>query len=211
MPTTLKLLGNVKGKMILDLGCGSGIYARILTEKGAKVRGIDISSKLLEIAKKEAPKARIYEGEKFIGESPKEIRYPINNEEIEKGKTIKTNPFTFFKQGYFTETRGFEMEINKETGFVRKNSGTVVVPGPILILTLPTRVEVDPRKTADYHVLIRLKRNPDEELEQTPQQVYHHHSGQTTSVQQESELDRVNKSLDVGIKTKALYDLLKQR
>jgi ubiquinone/menaquinone biosynthesis C-methylase UbiE len=56
-PTTLKLLGNVKEKKILDLGCGPGIYARELVEKGAKVKGLDISKKLIEIAKEECPQA----------------------------------------------------------------------------------------------------------------------------------------------------------
>lgn len=57
MPATLKLLGNVKGKKILDVGCGPGIYARILTEAGASVKGIDFSKKFISIAKNEAPKA----------------------------------------------------------------------------------------------------------------------------------------------------------
>ncbi len=56
MPTTLELLGNVKGKKILDFGCGSGIYAKLLTKKGAKVSGFDISEKMLAIARKENPK-----------------------------------------------------------------------------------------------------------------------------------------------------------
>ena len=38
MPSTLELLGNVKGKNILDFGCGTGIYAKLLTKKGAKVK-----------------------------------------------------------------------------------------------------------------------------------------------------------------------------
>ncbi|HSU72961.1 MAG TPA: SAM-dependent methyltransferase, partial [Candidatus Binatia bacterium] len=37
MPATLSLLGKVKGKKILDAGCGPGIYARILHNKGARV------------------------------------------------------------------------------------------------------------------------------------------------------------------------------
>ena len=56
MPTTLKILGNVRGKKILDWECGTGIYAKILTRKGAIVNGIDISEKEIEIAKKENPK-----------------------------------------------------------------------------------------------------------------------------------------------------------
>ena len=55
MPTTFELLGNVKDKKILDWGCGSGIYAKILTKKGAKVKGFDISPTMIKIAKEENP------------------------------------------------------------------------------------------------------------------------------------------------------------
>ncbi|MBU0957683.1 MAG: methyltransferase domain-containing protein [Nanoarchaeota archaeon] len=63
MPTTLKILGNVKGKKILDLGCGPGRYANILSKKGAKVIGLDNSINSLEIAKGEAPKAEFILGD----------------------------------------------------------------------------------------------------------------------------------------------------
>jgi|TARA_Y100000310_G_scaffold327089_1_gene392913 SAM-dependent methyltransferase len=55
MPATLSFLGNVKGKKILDFGCGTGIYAKLLTKKGAKVKGFDISPKMIKIAKEENP------------------------------------------------------------------------------------------------------------------------------------------------------------
>tara|TARA_Y100000034_G_scaffold134449_1_gene202932 strand:+ start:1429 stop:2178 length:750 start_codon:yes stop_codon:yes gene_type:complete len=56
MPSTLELLGHVKGKKILDFGCGTGIYAKLLTKKGAKVKGFDISPEMIRIAKIENPK-----------------------------------------------------------------------------------------------------------------------------------------------------------
>lgn len=46
-----------KGASILDLGCGHGRDAKIFTEKGYKVVGVDLSDVLLEKAKKNAPKA----------------------------------------------------------------------------------------------------------------------------------------------------------
>jgi SAM-dependent methyltransferase len=41
---TLKLLGNVEGKRMLDLGCGCGHNAIALARQGAKVIGVDESS-----------------------------------------------------------------------------------------------------------------------------------------------------------------------
>jgi SAM-dependent methyltransferase len=44
-------LGDVSGKRILDVGCGSGSTSRTLSSLGAKVTGADISADLLEVAK----------------------------------------------------------------------------------------------------------------------------------------------------------------
>jgi len=56
MPAIFELLGNVKGKKILDFGCGTGIHAKILKNKSAIVKGFDISPEMIKIAKKENPK-----------------------------------------------------------------------------------------------------------------------------------------------------------
>jgi 2-polyprenyl-3-methyl-5-hydroxy-6-metoxy-1,4-benzoquinol methylase len=50
MPRMLEMLGDVRGKRILDLGCGEGGYARELARRGAHVTGIDGSQRLVEIA-----------------------------------------------------------------------------------------------------------------------------------------------------------------
>ncbi len=63
MPTTLKMIGDVKNKKVLDLGCGPGRYSKILSDKKAKVTGIDNSEKLIEVAQKEAPKANFILGD----------------------------------------------------------------------------------------------------------------------------------------------------
>ncbi|HUW22123.1 MAG TPA: class I SAM-dependent methyltransferase [Candidatus Bathyarchaeia archaeon] len=49
-PLIYSIIGDPKGKIIYDLGCGNGYIARNLSRKGAKVYASDISSKLIEIA-----------------------------------------------------------------------------------------------------------------------------------------------------------------
>lgn len=50
-PALLALLGDVAGDRILDAGCGSGLYAEELLNRGAEVIAIDRSARLLEIAR----------------------------------------------------------------------------------------------------------------------------------------------------------------
>lgn len=56
------LKAEVKGKKVLDLGCGSGISTKRLSDFGAKVKGLDLSRNLIEIARKENPKINFYVG-----------------------------------------------------------------------------------------------------------------------------------------------------
>lgn len=48
-PALFPLIGNVKGKRVLDAGCGTGYMSRILAERGAKVTGVDLSKRFIEI------------------------------------------------------------------------------------------------------------------------------------------------------------------
>ena len=52
-PALFALLDDVSGKGICDLACGQGVIARKIAQRGASVVGIDISAKLLEIARRE--------------------------------------------------------------------------------------------------------------------------------------------------------------
>jgi SAM-dependent methyltransferase len=45
------LMGDVKGLRVCDLACGQGRVARYLADRGALVTAIDISAKLLELAR----------------------------------------------------------------------------------------------------------------------------------------------------------------
>jgi ubiquinone/menaquinone biosynthesis C-methylase UbiE len=51
-PTVEALLGDVAGRRICDLACGQGRVARHLADLGASVVGVDLSAKLLEIARR---------------------------------------------------------------------------------------------------------------------------------------------------------------
>lgn len=54
MPYMLKIMGDVEGKRILDLGCGDGGYARELTKRNAHVVAIDCSKSSIDYSKEEA-------------------------------------------------------------------------------------------------------------------------------------------------------------
>lgn len=62
-PFLLKLLGDIRNKKVLDLGCGPGVHARILTKKGAHVTGIDYSKQAIILAKLESPQSRFHLGD----------------------------------------------------------------------------------------------------------------------------------------------------
>ncbi len=49
-PCVEKLLGEVRGKKLLDVGCGEGYLARYYAKKGAIVTAIDLSQRLIETA-----------------------------------------------------------------------------------------------------------------------------------------------------------------
>jgi ubiquinone biosynthesis O-methyltransferase len=55
----IQLIGNVKGKKVLDVGCGTGRYSIPLAKKGAEVHGIDISKGMLRLAKRNSTKLKI--------------------------------------------------------------------------------------------------------------------------------------------------------
>lgn len=54
------IIGRIpKGGKILDLGCGPGLYASLLTKKGYSVTGIDISQRSISYAKQKAAEDKL--------------------------------------------------------------------------------------------------------------------------------------------------------
>jgi ubiquinone/menaquinone biosynthesis C-methylase UbiE len=51
-PNLLKMIGDVKGKQLVDVGCGQGIFSRLLADKGATVVGVDLGKELIDLAEK---------------------------------------------------------------------------------------------------------------------------------------------------------------
>lgn len=49
-PVVKELLGSVKGKKVIEIGCGNGYFSRALARRGAKVTALDASFKMIDIA-----------------------------------------------------------------------------------------------------------------------------------------------------------------
>jgi SAM-dependent methyltransferase len=63
---TLAELGDLSGKRVLDIGCGSGRYAVALAERGADVLGVDLSPAMLALARERATSRGVSERCRFV-------------------------------------------------------------------------------------------------------------------------------------------------
>lgn len=78
--TELEYFANLlpENARILDAGCGAGIpVTKFLVERGYSVTGIDISTKMLEIARIQVPKAKFIEGDMTKSSLPDESFHGI--------------------------------------------------------------------------------------------------------------------------------------
>ncbi len=70
--TVLQLLKpqKIKNGLVVDLGCGSGVFAERITCAGYDVLGIDVSEAMLRLARKRASRARFTRGSLFQEKLP---------------------------------------------------------------------------------------------------------------------------------------------
>lgn len=51
-PATLALAGDVRGRRVLDAGCGPGLYLQALLRSGAHAQGCDASERMIELTRR---------------------------------------------------------------------------------------------------------------------------------------------------------------
>jgi ubiquinone/menaquinone biosynthesis C-methylase UbiE len=59
LPVILNLLGSLRGKSLIDIGCGPGNYSMEFAKRGATVLGVDLSKKMLDKARNNAKMADV--------------------------------------------------------------------------------------------------------------------------------------------------------
>jgi len=52
-PAFVAFIGEVSGRQVLDAGCGEGYNTRLLARRGAAMTGVDISERMIELAREE--------------------------------------------------------------------------------------------------------------------------------------------------------------
>jgi len=82
------LLGDVKGKVVVDLGCGSGDDAVILALRGAQVQAVDISPELINLARRRVAINGVAEGTSFFVCSAYELPFPDESVDVVFGMAI---------------------------------------------------------------------------------------------------------------------------
>lgn len=58
----IRLIGDIKGKKILEIGCGTGRWIKLMSKNGGIVTGIDIQRKIIEHDKRYLPDAQFFYG-----------------------------------------------------------------------------------------------------------------------------------------------------
>jgi len=81
-------LGDVRGKRVLDVGCGDGWYSVLLAKRGATVSGFDISAEGVEAAREWAEANGVAGSCGFTVGSVYDIPYPDGSFDLVAGQSI---------------------------------------------------------------------------------------------------------------------------
>ena len=106
LPNILQAMSIRKRENILDIGCGQGFFANEFNKAGAIVTGIDISTELIEKAKKSSPKLINY----FVSDAGNLLN--LKNESFDKVsfilsiQNIENIERTFFEAGRILKIGG---------------------------------------------------------------------------------------------------------
>ena len=135
-PALLSLLGNVKGKKILEIGCGTGYWLKILTEQGARCTGLDMSENQIKVAKEDDPEKKI---DYFVADASKKINLDDDSFDI------------IFSEHVFLEISDLSdiKRIFKEAYRLLRNNGFLIVSDlhPLAPETNFPNIEVDKEYT----------------------------------------------------------------
>jgi len=123
----LKLLGNVKDKDILELGCGGGQNAIVLAKWGAKPVGLDISEEQVKFARGLAKKERV------------KVAFHIGN--MEDLSAFEAESFDIVLSAFAIEYADDIPAVFREVFRVLRKSGSFVfaVGHPIIVKGRPLR------------------------------------------------------------------------
>lgn len=82
------LLGDVRGKTVLDFGCGNGENTIMLVNRGARVLSMDISAASIEVAKKRLEINGLKNTVEFFAGSAHDISLPDESVDVVFGMAI---------------------------------------------------------------------------------------------------------------------------
>ncbi len=83
-----QLLGNLRGKQVLDLGCGDGINSVLMAKYGARVTGVDISPGSIEVCKRQAQLDGVESQTQFLCSPLEAVNLPTESFDIIWGDGI---------------------------------------------------------------------------------------------------------------------------
>jgi 2-polyprenyl-3-methyl-5-hydroxy-6-metoxy-1,4-benzoquinol methylase len=81
-------LGDIRGKRVLDMGCGDGWYSVILAKRGADVSGYDISAAAIETARERARQNGVTQRTQFDVASAYALPYGDSTFDVVTGQSI---------------------------------------------------------------------------------------------------------------------------